>query len=111
MLPCSCLRLADSKSNSSTRLPRITTTRVSSGWDASISILLVIIESHSDGPAGGRSRRRRRTTGGEEACQMGVEGMGRVFAREFAVDGKMPDFELVWLHHEQHELRPVGARA
>src|SRR5712692_6025425 len=42
MLPRSCLRLALSKSNSSTRLPRTTTTRVSSGWVASISILLAI---------------------------------------------------------------------
>src|SRR5262245_3954867 len=45
MLPRSCLRLADSKSNSSTRLPRRTTTRVSSGWVASISILLGIDQS------------------------------------------------------------------
>src|SRR5215467_10812543 len=44
MLPRSCLRWADSKSNSSTRLPRTTTTRVSSGWVASISILLGIWE-------------------------------------------------------------------
>src|SRR5262249_37796467 len=42
MFPRSCLRLADSKSNSSTRFPRTTTTRVSSGWVASISILLGI---------------------------------------------------------------------
>src|SRR5215471_19647943 len=42
MLPLSWRRLADSKSNSSTRLPRSTTTRVSSGWVASISILLAI---------------------------------------------------------------------
>src|ERR1700733_4583393 len=46
MLPRSCLRCADSKSNSSTRLPRRTTTRVSSGWVASISILLAIGLSH-----------------------------------------------------------------
>src|SRR5258708_16203553 len=54
MLPRSCLRLADSKSNSSTRLPRRTTTRVSSGWVASISILLGIDESHDGTPARGR---------------------------------------------------------
>src|SRR5438477_11290223 len=41
MLPRRCLRLADSKSNSSTRLPRRTTTRVSSGWVESISILFI----------------------------------------------------------------------
>src|SRR5215469_12384542 len=48
MLPLNCLRCADSKSNSSTRLPRRTTTRVSSGWVASISILLAIGKSHRD---------------------------------------------------------------
>src|SRR5712672_1714997 len=42
IFPRSCLRLADSKSNSSTRFPRTTTTRVSSGWVASMSILLAI---------------------------------------------------------------------
>src|SRR4029079_16266974 len=99
MLPRSCLRLADSKSNSSTRLPRITTTRVSSGWDASISILLVIIEAHCDGPAGGSARIRRRATGGEGTCQIGVEGMGRAFARCVGVDGEMPEFDLAWLRH------------
>src|SRR5208282_3216758 len=45
MLPRSCLRCADSKSNSSTRLPRKTITRVSSGWVASMSILLAIWKS------------------------------------------------------------------
>src|SRR5437588_5808222 len=54
MLPRSCLRLADSKSNSSTRLPRRTTTRVSSGWAASMSILLGIDQS-----LGGRHARAR----------------------------------------------------
>src|SRR5436305_15326838 len=52
MLHLSCLRCADSKSNSATRLPRKTTTRVSSGWVASISILLLAIgKSHRDRPA------------------------------------------------------------
>jgi len=51
MLPRSCLRLALSKSNSSTRLPRSTTTRVSSGWVASISILSAIGKSHWAGHA------------------------------------------------------------
>src|SRR4029450_9842975 len=45
MWPRSCLRVADSKSNSSTRWPRRTTTRVSSGCAASISILLGIDQS------------------------------------------------------------------
>src|SRR5262245_5898694 len=60
MLPRSWRRLADSKSNSSTRLPRTTTTRVSSGWVASISILLAIDESLFANPAPARSRLRRR---------------------------------------------------
>src|ERR1700749_3329759 len=49
MLPRSCLRWAVSKSNSSTRLPRTTTTRVSSGWVASINILFWIFEILSAG--------------------------------------------------------------
>src|SRR4051812_27769532 len=66
MLPRSCLRLADSKSNSSTRLPRTTTTRVSSGWVASISILLGIDQSLSAQrrrapPPGRRSAEKRLT--------------------------------------------------
>src|SRR6516162_4911425 len=55
MLPLNCLRLADSKSNSSTRWPRSTTTRVSSGWVASISILLGIDQSLARRRARGRS--------------------------------------------------------
>ena len=39
-MPFSCRRAALSKSNSSMRLPLMTTTRVSSGWVASMSILL-----------------------------------------------------------------------
>ena len=38
---------AISKSNSSTRFPRMTTTRVSSGWVASISILLAMMNSRN----------------------------------------------------------------
>jgi hypothetical protein len=57
------------------------------------------MESRCDGLAGGRAQSRRRATGGEGACQIGVEGMGRVFAREFGVDGELPDFELAWLRH------------
>src|SRR5881392_476592 len=67
MLPRSCLRLADSKSNSSTRLPRRTTTRVSSGWVASTSILLDIDQSldgrlaHRSPPLGRRKTARPKT--------------------------------------------------
>src|SRR4249920_47589 len=58
MLPRSCLRLADSKSNSSTRLPRSTTTLVSSGWAASMSILLAMIGDLRDrGLSAGGGRR------------------------------------------------------
>ncbi len=44
-MPLSCLRSADSKSNSSIRLPLTTATRVSSRWRASISIRVVIMKS------------------------------------------------------------------
>ena len=50
------LLVLDSKSNSSIRLPR-TTTRVSSGWEASMSILLGIIRFLP--AAAGRVRRRQ----------------------------------------------------
>src|SRR5690606_2802739 len=43
MLPLSCFLCSDSTSNSSILLPWVTITRVSSGWEASISILLDII--------------------------------------------------------------------
>src|SRR5689334_19011528 len=59
IFPRNWRRLADSKSNSSTRLPRTTTTRVSSGWVASISILLAIDESLFANPASGRAHGRR----------------------------------------------------
>src|ERR1700761_3280582 len=63
MLPRSCLRWAVSKSNSSTRLPRSTTTRVSSGWVASMSILLAIRQSHEGRPAVRSAPYRRWGTG------------------------------------------------
>src|SRR5215813_5008 len=69
MLPLNCLRCADSKSNSSTRLPRKTTTRVSSGWVASMSILLAIGESHE-----GRVRSRR-------AASAGGDDTGPIFVK------------------------------
>src|SRR5215472_18992405 len=71
MLPLSCLRCADSKSNSSTRLPRKTTTRVSSGWVASMSILLAIGKSHE-----GRRSRRAASAGGEEIGPIFVDWNG-----------------------------------
>src|SRR4051794_6661777 len=45
MLPLSCLCSADSKSNSSIRVPLTTATRVSSGWRASISMRIDIENS------------------------------------------------------------------
>src|SRR5271156_5179046 len=52
MLPRSGFLLADSKSNSSTLLPLSTTTRVSSGWEASIIILLDMLNSLEARPRG-----------------------------------------------------------
>src|SRR5215470_5234320 len=59
MLPLSWRRFADSKSNSSTRFPRTTTTRVSSGWVASMSILLAIDNSSCGASARGTLARAR----------------------------------------------------
>src|ERR1700724_3140248 len=69
MLPRSCLRLADSKSNSSTRFPRTTTTRVSSGWVASMSILLAIELTLEGAPASARPAPWRRRA--EDAMRRG----------------------------------------
>src|SRR6202050_816310 len=55
IFPRSGFLLADSKSNSSTRLPLRTTTRVSSGWEASIIILLDMCNSRG-ARAGGSVR-------------------------------------------------------
>src|SRR6202011_3892759 len=59
ILPLSWRRFADSKSNSSTRFPRKTTTRVSSGWVASMSILLAIDNSSCGAPARGTLARAK----------------------------------------------------
>src|SRR5262249_23997891 len=75
MLPRSWLRLADWKSNSSTRFPRTTTTRVSSGWVASMSILLAI-----DLTLGGAKRARsppRRRAEDARRTELWVETNGR----------------------------------
>src|SRR5262249_32588026 len=73
MLPLNCLRCADSKSNSSTRLPRRATTRVSSGWVASMSILLAIGKSHTD-----RLGRLRRVVSARDVLAPDV-GTGPIF--------------------------------
>src|SRR4030081_215905 len=78
MLPRSCLRLADSKSNSSTRFPRTTTPRVSSGCVASMSILLAM--NLSLGGAAERARpapERRRAEDGMRRTGLWVETIGR----------------------------------
>src|SRR3954451_13604576 len=51
MFPRSGFLLADSKSNSSTRLPLRTNTRVSSGWEASMIILLDMENSQGARPS------------------------------------------------------------
>src|SRR4029078_8914653 len=78
MLPRSCLRLALSKSNSSTRLPRSTTTRVSSGWVASINIFSAIGKSHSPATSHGLARSRGRESNVRGTGLIDVEGKGRV---------------------------------
>src|SRR5262249_46631059 len=84
MLPRSCLRVADSKSNPWTRWPRRTTTRVSSGWVASTSILLGIDQSLADRLARGRHSppRGRRKTARPETGLTVVERIGLVRARD-----------------------------
>jgi hypothetical protein len=72
--------------------------------------LLDIVKSHW-GHGGTLAHDRRRGAGDSKNGPIVVEGMGRVFARKFGVGGEMPDFELSWLRHMQHELRPVEARA
>src|SRR5215210_2867775 len=84
MLPRNWRRLADSKSNSSTRLPRTTTTRVSSGWVVSISILLAI-DGVSCGTHGTSAARRGRWPrspgdGGDAGWLWNEEGRAQLFA-------------------------------
>ena len=63
MLPASCRLFSNSKSNSSTRVPSTTTTRVSSAWVASISIFFVMVSfvnaSDARGPAATHAQRHR----------------------------------------------------
>src|SRR3974390_3011534 len=73
MLPRSCLRLADSKSNSSTRFPRTTTTRVSSGWVASMSILLALDVTHGGASARTRPAPERQAEDVMERTELWVE--------------------------------------
>ena len=75
MLPRSCFLLADSKSNSSMRLPLRTTTRVSSGCDASMSILLLDMANSVREGAHAEARRvdrRRKADGRSRGVERGA---------------------------------------
>src|SRR5258706_11310707 len=81
MLPLSCFLLAVSKSNSSSRFPLMTTTRVSSGWVASINIRLAIWQllqcATGTAPRGG-GRRRETVVGDQGWCHVDLSnGAGR----------------------------------
>ena len=69
MLPASCRLFSDSKSNSSTRFPSTTTTRVSSAWVASISIFFVMVSFANAASVAGADATGgvRRSKGVEEA--------------------------------------------
>src|SRR6202161_4470841 len=85
MLPLSGFLLADSKSNSSTLLPRSTTTRVSSGWEGSLIILLVMNtsrEARADAPA----RPGRESEGHARGACHGVERKDAPTGRSMSVD-------------------------
>src|SRR5690242_16550956 len=115
MLPFSCRRLDDSKSKSSTRLPRTTTTRVSSGWVASISILLAMDgcscgwSVHADLPVvgGGAQRRERGAARGMATVEVGLRETGVVMARlppHAARPGRHSDRKIVC---PEHKPQPV----
>src|SRR6185369_6699276 len=74
MLPLSCFLFAVSKSKSSTIFPSSTATRVSSGWAASISIVLAI-EAGSIGVARAGPLKAERWRGGEATRCHEIEGM------------------------------------
>src|SRR5215467_11477376 len=108
MLPRSCLRLADSKSNSSTRFPRTTTTRVSSGWVASMSILLAIDLTLGGASGCARSPPRRRS---EHAgrTELWVETNGRQRAMRRARMRGPAAAHSVLVGHPRHDSDLDGA--
>src|SRR5438105_1084209 len=108
MLPRSCLRLADSKSNSSTRFPRTTTTRVSSGWVASMSILLAIDLTLGGALGCARSPPRR---GPERArrTELWVETNGRLHAMRRARMRGPAAAHSVLVGHPRHDPDLDGA--
>src|SRR4029079_784863 len=108
MLPRSCLRLALSKSNSSTRLPRNTKTRVSSGWVASINILSAIGKSHLAANSRGLAHSRRRKSYVRRSGLIGVEGKGgaakaHTIPRRHCGDAWAMNLKIPLLHQWQHE--------
>src|SRR5262249_38090147 len=82
MFPLNFFRGAGLKTNFSRRLPRKTTTRVSSGWVASMSILLAIGKSHGDHA---RSRCAA-SAGGEETGPIFVEWSGPEVASAASIE-------------------------
>src|ERR1700681_1362893 len=111
MFPRSCLRLADSKTNSSTRLPRRTTTRVSSGWVASISILLGIDWTRDGTPARGRpsSPRGRFGTARPESGLIAVEWKGLYGTRDEAIARRRAGVECASAAHGVARRRDAAA--
>ena len=90
--------LADSKSNSSTRLPLSTTTRVSSGWEASMIILLDMLNSLGARP-GGPQCPRGAIEGQARRANVGGYGDGRPFRRghgpaSIAIHAGAPDTKI-----------------
>src|ERR1700690_3484514 len=69
MFPLICLFVELSKSNSSSLLPLRTTTRVSSGWAASISMRFAIASNSEE-------RQRLRYRAGGRRCSKGCEARG-----------------------------------
>ncbi len=105
MLPRSCLRLADSKSNSSTFCPRTATTRVSSGWEASISILLAMLNSrHGDRGQRLEHGPRERRPSLSQKTAAGADCSGIAFDRHRA------PWDALWLRMLKEEDRPYGGR-
>src|SRR5579883_310023 len=106
MLPRSCLRLADSKSNSSTRFPRSTTTRVSSGWVASMSILLAIEPTLGGALVRARPAPKRRAEDALRRTELWVETRGRPCAMRRARVRGRPAAHSVLVGHRPHYPDP-----
>src|SRR5262249_35721144 len=106
MLPRSCLRLADSKSNSSTRFPRTTTTRVSSGWVASMSILLAIEPTLRGALESTRPAPGRRTEDALRRTELWVETRDRLGAMRQTRIRRPAAAQSVLVGHPPHHPGP-----